>query len=307
MTADSPIPFRPKRPPKRLAVVTCHFNPCGYEITRQNFLRFTAALDLQEVPWYAIELAFDDRPFALPERPEILRRRTTHVLWHKERLLNVLIQHVPPRYDRIAWVDADVVFTNPRWSGHAERLLDTVPVVQLYEIAMHLDRNGDPVAFNPGVAMWARRGHPQVKRQGTAHTGFAWAARRSLLERHGLLDRAIAGGADFPIVRSMFGWFDGPAFAKFVQTRQVSITWAQNIHADVKGQVGFVPGTVQHLWHGDKANRQYVERHQMFIDHGYDPDRDLRIGPDGLWEWTDANPALEAAIRQYFLGRQEDG
>ncbi len=177
--------------PGQLAVICCLFNPCGYQAPRRNYLRFARGLREQKVPLYTIELAFDDQPFFLKAGPTVIRLRTRHVLWHKERLLNILLKYVPKAFDKIAWVDADLLFANAHWAEEASRLLEEYPVVQLFDRAVFLDLRGRPHRAGVGLARVEAEGRP--KRSGS-HPGLAWAARRELLERHGLLDNNIIGG-----------------------------------------------------------------------------------------------------------------
>jgi hypothetical protein len=43
-----------------------------------------------------------------------------------------------------------------------------------------------------------------------------------------------------------------------------------------------VPGLITHHWHGDKMNRKYRERWDIFKCTQFDPTQDLVRGADGL-------------------------
>lgn len=70
--------------------------------------------------------------------------------------------------------------------------------------------------------------------------------------------------------------------------------------------VGFIPGNVRHLFHGYRSDRHYRERHVLLSTHRYDPQTDVRIGENGLLEWCSDKPDLHAAVREYFMSRNED-
>ncbi len=74
----------------------------------------------------------------------------------------------------------------------------------------------------------------------------------------------------------------------------------------VRGDVGYMPGHVNHYWHGKKVNRRYRDRWQILIKHQYDPEFDLKRDSQGLLRFTDRNPLLRQDIRRYFLMRNED-
>jgi hypothetical protein len=71
--------------------------------------------------------------------------------------------------------------------------------------------------------------------------------------------------------------------------------------------VGFVPGTLLHLWHGEAANRRYGARNRDLEALGFDPATDIRVGASGCWEWSSDKPALHRWTDEYFARRREDG
>jgi hypothetical protein len=292
--------------PGRLAVISCFFNPCGYRVPRENYLRFSDQLALQNIPHYSIELAFDCVPFFLTAGPTLLQYRTSHVLWHKERLLNLILSYVPKEFDKIAWVDTDVLFADPSWADCTSKLLEQYPIVQLFDSAVFLGKTGQPLVRIEGVASTVSGGGRLTDRY-AGHTGLAWAARRSLLSRHGFHDIRILGGGDSDMVVAMYGKWDdpylddgGPVF------REHRLAWMMRFAQDVAGHVGYVPSSVFHLWHGPIENRQYLERSRLLAEYRFDPASDVRQTPEGLWEWTGTKPELEQKVRMYFIKRRED-
>lgn len=293
--------------PGGLAVMTCYFNPCGYVSLRENYRRFAREMAVAGVPLYTAELAFEGQAFALDEQPRVRRFRARDVMWHKERLLNLLLPTVPREFDKIAWIDADLLFANARWPAETARRLEEFPVVQLFDEAVYLDRDGQVSETRVGVARGAADG-VDARNFGRFHPGFAWAARREVLERHGLMDTNIAGGGDSMMVCAMFGWWDHPTQRHYDRAMQDALSrWGRPFFDDVRGRVGCVAGRVLHLWHGEHANRRYVERVDWLNHARFDPGVDLRVGADGLWEWASGKDWLREKMRQYFFIRREDG
>jgi hypothetical protein len=70
--------------------------------------------------------------------------------------------------------------------------------------------------------------------------------------------------------------------------------------------VGYLPGTLIHYWHGPKAKRKYKERWKILVDNQFDPEKDLVRATNGMWELTHYNPHLRDDLRQYFRERDED-
>ena len=143
----------------------------------------------------------------------------------------------------------------------------------------------------------------------SGHTGFAWAARRSLLAAHSLYDRDIVGGADIPIAHALLGnedfWQGNNYYCHHLSPAAMTdiAEWGRNLYADVGGSVAFTPGRVLHLWHGDIASRNYIARLQILLDNEYDPAQDIGITADGCWEWRTDKPVFHQQVNDYFAAR----
>jgi hypothetical protein len=297
-------------------VVTTYFNREHYRSRRRNFDIFVEALDATGVPHLTVECVFDDAPFALPPSPRVLRRRTTAVCWQKERLLNVAVAHLPASCRYIAWLDADVLFDDPRWTERAIRALEERPVVQLFDRGVHLPHgcahdDGNNSTFSSFGSNWLDS--PGCEREGWirhGHTGFAWAARRNFLESCGLFDLGVTGGGDHLMAHGFVGDVDSPCIDYLIgidtPLHRAFVRWATAASVGTGRAVGIVPGRLCHLWHGNLANRRYAERAFELKLHDFDPATDISIATDGCFEWTGSNRSLERWARRFFADRRED-
>lgn len=299
--------------------IASYFNPAGYLNKLEHLKLFSGSARTQGLRLLIVELAFDGAPFVLPEKiaDRIVRVRSNAVLWQKERLLNIALQELPPSCDKVAWLDADILFENNSWVSETSRLLKEYVVVQPYDVAHWLppewktrppDSN-EPIM--PGVAC-AHFLNP-VKSQIQGHPGFAWAARRTLLNAHGFYDRFILGGADLVISSAMYGYSESPTGRKLLrdicspaQAEDVS-GWTQRFYGDVRGRVSFVDGAVLHLWHGDTKHRQYGYRNLILKDADFDPHADIEIDSNRCWSWSSKKFELHERVREYFSSRREEG
>ena len=301
-------------PTDRLAVVCCHFNPQRYSTKSANFAAFLAPLAAAGIPTFVVECAFGEAAFELEDAIQI---RGRDVMWQKERLLNIAISRVPESIPNIAWLDADVLFTNSNWAVDCVEALKRFAVVQSFDRAIRLPRgiateDGTGQAYSGFAAVSAA--HPQRLLTGDfaahGHTGFAWAARREVL-RHGLYDACIAGSGDHMMAHAFCGDWQSRCIERIIGANPAHAThfaeWSRGVYRDVRAKVGAVPGTVLHLWHGETADRRYVDRNRELAAHGFDPVTDVRVGPTGCWEWSSDKPALHRWARQYFGSRNEDG
>lgn len=85
-------------------------------------------------------------------------------------------------------------------------------------------------------------------------------------------------------------------------------SWAAPLKRWMAGrQMGFVAGNASHLWHGDLADRRYIERNEVLLKT-LNPELHLTHGANGLLSWTQAAPfGLRYAVRSHFANRKEDG
>jgi hypothetical protein len=301
-----------------LWVITAYFNTNGYQTKRQNVERFCAPLERGGLNFLTVECAFGDRPFELDPSPRVRRVSGRDVMWQKERLLNVAIAGLPDRCRKVAWLDGDILFERAEWAVEASRLLDTYPVVQLFDRAIRLPRGH--TAFDGTGDVWdgfsaVYQQQPQLLLRGDfaahGHTGFAWAARRDWLAVHGLYDACIAGSGDHMMAHAFAGDWTSACIRRIIghnnRHRAYFARWCRGMYGAVQARVGCVPGTVLHLWHGDLGDRRYVRRNQELAGFGFDPEADLRVGASGCWEWNSAKPDLHCWSREYFGLRWEDG
>ena len=331
MTRPETAPDRPASP---LWAVTSFYNPAGYRRRKANYLLFRERLAL---PLLAVEWSptgeFELRP---GDADLLIQLHGGDVMWQKERLLNIGVARLPAECTHVAWLDCDLVFEREDLGEATLAALDAAPLVQLYDRVAYLARTpldalarlgnctSGTVSFEregaaAAYATAARRGRPApAVPVATEHpgdfarmpsVGFAWAARRELLERHPLFDEWIVGGGDSAYFHAAAGSPERVVENHGLASphRDQFLPRARELAHAIDGRIGHVPGRVYTLWHGDFADRCYRSRHSILARHGFDPRRFLRRSPSDVWEWSDASHGLPDEIRAYFEQRKEDG
>jgi len=300
--------------PDDLGIVTSYFNPCGYRTRAANFERFVEPIRAAGIPLVIVEARFDGEGTALPDRHGALRVPARDVMWQKERLLDLGTGWLPARCTKVAWLDADVIFEDEGWAAATSERLESAVVVQPFAEVVRLSREpsapGD--VFESFGAVFANRpealGLGKFERHG--HTGFAWAARRDVIARHGFYDACIAGSGDHMMAHAFAGDWESPCISRIVGRGGRHLAhfrrWCRRLHQDVGARLSFTPGRVLHLWHGSMENRRYAQRNKELYDLAFDPREDIRISATGCWEWASDKPALHAWARRYFAERRED-
>jgi len=306
-------PRHPTKLPGSIWGITTFFNSAHYASKRANFRLFRESLRPQGLPLLAVELVYDDGPFDLEKSDaEILvQRRGGAVLWQKERLLNIALEHLPADCDKVVSLDADVLFLNPNWVADTAALLEQYVFVQPFSSLLRLpprrtsldDCGKSPPKAIPSAAYcWA---HRQGGFKGAP--GHCLAARRSVLDENGLYDRLIVGGADRAIISAAMGL--DPSDISCLNAFSAQLLddvreWAGRLSRDCRGSLFYTEGQLLHLWHGTIANRGYGKR--VGLLDAFNVHEDIRIDDQGTWSWSSDKPALHEAIRHYFLARQED-
>lgn len=293
-------------------MVTCHFNFAGFKSPERNLWRFLAHMEESGVPVYGVELFLNGSTPVTKHLPtwRQIEAGPDALLWQKEALLNAAEKLVPARFDKLAWIDADLTFSSKRWPEMLARALQTCKVVQMFHRCQWLRADGT-----------VERERESCVKQGLTsrwlgHPGFAWAARRDLWRRcGGLYDRGIAGCGDVCFVAATLApdpvgrmrslrKYDGCGL-DHPASREFFADWARKVRGWVGGAVGYLPCDVQHHWHGSLSNRQYQDRCEWVA--GLDVTREVRNAEAGHLEWTsEANPQRRALIEGYFASRKED-
>jgi hypothetical protein len=306
-------------PAEGLWVVTAYYNPCGYKSRLRNYQIFAESLRRSGIPLLTVECAFGSESFSLPKSDLVVQVGSNSLIWQKERLLNLGISWLPKSCKYVAWLDCDLVFENRNWAVDTVRLLDKVPVVQVFETCNRLPEGGlkdkergeicrsfaSITPMNPRIL---EIGH--FEKHG--HTGYGWAARRNLLDKHGLYEYAIIGSADHYMAHAIYGDFGGACMELATNKDNCQLNhfrdWAEPFYADVRGELAAVPGNVFHLWHGNLINRGYLKRNHELTSRGFDPYTDLLANPGKPLEWR---PGLKKTdliemFAGYFASREED-
>ena len=303
-------------------VITTYFNPQHYASRRRNFEVFRDHLNSQGIHFGVAEAVSLEHPFALrnDDADIVMQMHSPHALWQKESLLNALLKKLPSSCDAVAWVDADICFRNDDWGNQVCDGLAKFAVLQPFSTVIQTPEGWKPstpdrwkdlsnaesgqstASYLAGVSDI----RPELFR---GHPGYAVAARRDVIDATGFYDRMILGGGDSLFLGACYGLNmeqnpyitkNGPLMAADAQP------WCDQVFGIVQGNVGFLTGTIAHLWHGDRMNRYYGERHVLLKD--FDPQRDLCQTSDELWQWSpEADAALVRSVSEYFAARNEDG
>ncbi len=304
--------------PDKLHVIAVISNPCRYKSRYDLYSHFAEHMRQQPlVELHVCEQGFGRRPFEIPEAE--LKIRTYDEVWHKETMINLMTQRLPPAWKYVAWIDADVEFTRKDWAVETMHQLQHYMVVQMFQSSVDLGPTGEMIGRANGFA-WSYlndQPRPKIAADGkcygytTWHSGYAWAARREAFDALGCLyDASILGSSDHLMAWGLVGRNILPSAMTAAYHKSLQ-DWIDRAERCVNRDIGFTPGTVLHYFHGAKANRRYNSRWKILEDFRFDPYLDLKRDCQGLWQLdmdgSERMIGFRDAMRAYFRQRNEDG
>jgi hypothetical protein len=307
-----------------LHVISVISNPIRYKTRVRLFKEFMARIKGPNVTHWIVEAVFGNRePTVLdPHNPHHIRVRCDDELWLKENLINVGARHLPDDAKYVMWLDGDVRFERPDWAEETIAQLQHFHAVQPFSHVVDLGPEhevmqthkgfgfcfnmGDRLGANNKLGGWKKYGGPYW------HPGYAFAFTMEAWNAFGgMIDKGICGSGDFHMACALIGQGEychprtvHPNYKHMIRE------WQKRADACVKRNIGYVPGTITHYYHGSKKDRQYTERWSIIVDNKYDPYSDVHYDRHGVLRLTDAvcprTRGLRDGLKRYFRERRED-
>jgi hypothetical protein len=296
--------------------ITSLFSPVGYRQRYANYRKFHQELN---VPLLTVELAFNDSPFELcaSDAEKLVQIRGGDVMWQKERLLNIAINHLPPECEYVAWLDCDVIFDDPNWVEKTQAALQKCVVVQPFqhycellpkEPFFHQQARSSVCVLESNALAERIFSGCGVSTELGAMPGAAWAGRREFLESNFLYDRLIMGAGDKAFLCAAYGRSSDFLKAYKLDAKVWSdyLEWGGRVQQAISGRIGYVEGSLFHLAHGDRQNKKYGTRYHGLQQFSFDPGSDIKKDLKNCWLWNSNKTAMHNHILDYFLSRDED-
>ena len=296
-----------------LHVVTCVANPIRWQSRVKLYRQFERHMLDSGVRLTTVECQYGERPFECAGTPGVAHVgvRAKTVLWTKEALINLGMQRLPPDWAYVAWIDADVFFRRPDWAAETVQALQQYDVVQPWSDCYDLGPDDEHLQTHRSFARLVHEGKPIVPsgKPGYefAHPGYAWAATRQAMDWTGGLIEAAMGAGDHHMALALVGRVresvPGGIHPNYLAAL---LHWQDRAERHIAGNLGCVPGTIEHRWHGPKDRRGYVSRWDILTRHGFDPLVDVKRNTFGVPELAGNKPQLRRDVDRYFRSRSED-
>lgn len=307
----------------KLAILACHFNPCGYKSRERNLSYFINGINKAglDSDLFLAECRFPGQETA-PDLPSynVKLSFSTSILWQKETLLNDLAASLPEEYTHIAIVDADVLLP-PGFAATTLAALAHYPLLQPWDRAMELGPDGIEQRIRSSCTEAHRRQSSLTRLLDwdCHHPGYVWAMERSFFTTGpGLFPCHIGGSADtlLAIAACTTSFYNHSDFAAFSVPFREKISdylfavrqWIASKNAPPLPPALINDEPLQVLHHGPLSARGYGGIRQALTT--FDPTIHLeKRGHTCPLEWTETAlaTALPDLIEQWFASRQEDG
>ncbi|TRZ53232.1 MAG: hypothetical protein D4S01_01660 [Dehalococcoidia bacterium] len=313
--------------------IVAFYNPCNYVKNVENYHIFREWISRQNIKILCVEVAFKKSPFQLKNSDAdiYIRRGTRDIIWQTERAFNIGLEYLPEDCDKVAWLDADIIFGDDQWVKKASGQLQRFKVIQLFSSGVHVPKHYDTrrAEYNSlvlkqqigslgklqsdiSIVRGIIEGRTPVNHMAECgHPGYAWAIRRDVIQEVKFYDRLVMGGGDLLMAAS---FVLGKPASNYMLSRARSIAmeksmndWSEHIFRLIAGSIHYVDGTVYHLWHGTMDERGYFWREGVLRRCSFDPVNDIQIGLDQCWHWSTPKYLLHLLVRYYFWMRNESG
>lgn len=298
----------------KLHVIAVISNPVRYASRYALYKKFREHMKSQPlVELHTVEIAFGERPFEVHDAE--LKLRSYDEFWHKENMINLALSRLPENWKYVAWIDADVEFQRKDWAVETMQQLQHYFIVQMFQNAVDLGPEGEVIGLHNGFVHSYLTGRPRPKKQKTGysyphwHPGFAWAARREAIDYLGGLYDVSFGSGDHLMAWGLLGENMLPSQMSEGYKKSLQ-DWIDRAERLITRDIGFVPGTLLHYFHGKKRDRRYNSRWSILEKFQFDPFLDLKRDSQGLYQ-IDVDGSsrligLRDDLRGYFRARNED-
>lgn len=300
-----------------LYAVTVVFNPRRFKSRVRLYNEFAQRIKDAGVEMVTVEIAFGERPFEVTNShdPWHLQLRTRSELWHKERALNLGVQHLGrlrPDWKYFTYLDADVNIVRPDWPQETVHLLQHYAILQMFGEIRTLDPNHEGMYGGHSICKYFHENGKLDRAKGCGSNlgwpGLGWAYRREEFEEiGGLLDICVTGSGDTYMAGCYLGKSGlGIRAGASAGLKRAVARYGELCDRYVRKNVSYVPGLLIHYWHGKAKERGYGDRGAAIIEHQFDPHEDLRFDSQGLYKWHEDKWDLERALRKSMEARNED-
>lgn len=203
---------------------------------------------------------YGDIDFEIPCEKIIIEGDVNKRIWSKEILINKIVEKIDTDY--ILWIDGDIIYEDLSWLNNLDGVIGDNDFVQLFETINYLGENGEVLESHKSLVSAGTNNVDQLLGKGYK-PGGSWLGKVKVLKDKKLFEKMLVGGGDTILVYALFGVEGGWTLRKVREGSEEVYQEAKKWILEFgKKKVGYLPVTVNHLYHGDLKDRNYNERYK---------------------------------------------
>jgi len=220
---------------------------------------------------------YGDIDFEIPCEKVIIEGDVNKRIWSKEILINKIVEKIDTDY--ILWIDGDIIYEDLNWLNNLDNVIGDNEFIQLFETINYLGENGEVLESHKSLASDNSDNVDNLLGKGYK-PGGSWMTRTKILKSKPLFEKMLVGGGDTILAYGLYGKENGWTLGKVKEGSEEVYELAKKWISDFgKKKVGYLPVTINHLYHGDLKDRNYNERYLkleekkrgiMLISFGFD-------------------------------------
>jgi hypothetical protein len=203
---------------------------------------------------------YGDIDFEIPCKKVIIEGDVNKRIWSKEILINKIVSEIDTDY--ILWIDGDIIYEDLSWLDNLDNVIGDNEFIQLFETINYLGENGELLESHKSLASDNSDNVDNLLGKGYK-PGGSWMTRTKILKSKPLFEKMLVGGGDTILAYGLYGKENGWTLGKVKEGSEEVYELAKKWISDFgKKKVGYLPVTINHLYHGDLKDRNYNDRYK---------------------------------------------
>jgi hypothetical protein len=304
---------------KNLTIIIAHFDFSNSKIRNEGLKKCIASIN-EKVPIVLIRYVdFKKRTNFKRSNITCVDVSEAGVLWQRERFWNMALNYISEGCENVAWIDSDICFTDDEWIEKLTIELTSKNLVHLFDHVVDKDlnlTNDDENEFSRKSILSVLNGCSNqmsdyfgksgISLNWGCSPGFAWATKTKIIKKCLFPDFLILGSGDKALLSAAMGLHETYVKALKLNSYMTDkyLTWAELFFIEIKGEIGYLENTINHIAQGEYEKRQYSDRYSIIIDESFEFDKFLKKSMSGSWIWK-SNNVFKDKIYEYFQLRED--
>lgn len=245
---------------KTFTICSYYFNFNDDIRQKNNFIKFLEQFKDYHDKMIVGIVDYGDIDFEIPCESIIIKGDPNNKLWSKEIIINKIANRISTDY--LIWMDGDLIYENLDWLNNIENVVGKNDFVQLFEDINYLGDNGEILESHKSIISSSSKNIDKLLKK-EYKPGGSWLVKTSILKNNNLFEKMYVGGGDTILVYGLFGVNNGLILKQVGKgNEEIQDEATRWINKFEEYKVGYLNETVNHLYHGDLKDRNYIGRYK---------------------------------------------